>query len=63
MGVAVDGFAPFDHGYRTAVLDFVGRLHTAGKFQLRTVRMPFSERRGDASAARVLYEDLRNAKE
>ena len=23
----------------------------------------FSERRGDASAARVLYEDLRNAKE
>lgn len=47
MGVAVDGFAPFDHGYRTAVLDFVGRLHAAGKFQLRTVRMPFSERRGE----------------
>ncbi|WP_027341495.1 class I tRNA ligase family protein [Hamadaea tsunoensis] len=40
-GVAVDGFAPFDDGYRKTVLDFVGALHAAGRFKLRTVRLPY----------------------
>jgi methionyl-tRNA synthetase len=40
-GVAVDGFAPFDDGYRTTVLDFVTALHAAGKFKQRTVRLPY----------------------
>lgn len=47
MAIAVDGFAPFDDGYRSTVLDFVGDLHAAGKFRRRTVRMPWSERRSE----------------
>lgn len=46
-GMAVDGFAPFDDGYRASVLDFVGRLHDAGAFELRTVRMPYAEATGE----------------
>jgi methionyl-tRNA synthetase len=53
MGVAVDGFAPFDAGYRAAVLDFVLTLHAAGKLRSRTVRLPYSERDGE-----FLYEGL-----
>lgn len=45
-GIEVDGFAPFDEGYREAVLDFATRLHSAGKLRLRTVRLPYSERFG-----------------
>jgi methionyl-tRNA synthetase len=47
MGIAVDGFAPFDEHYRAAVLDFTGRLYDAGKFELRTVRLPWSTRTGE----------------
>ncbi len=47
MGISVDGFAPFDDGYRATVLDFVGALHAAGKFRLRTVRLPYAERTGE----------------
>src|SRR2546423_3290314 len=47
MGIAVDGFAPFDDGYRAGVLDFVGKLHAAGRLRLRTVRLPCSERTGE----------------
>ncbi len=46
-GIAVDGFAPFDQRYRQTALDFVRALHAAGKFRLRTVRMPYSERTGE----------------
>jgi methionyl-tRNA synthetase len=46
MGIAVDGFAPFDEGYRASVLDFTTRLHAAGKLRLRTVLLPYSERLG-----------------
>jgi methionyl-tRNA synthetase len=53
MGISVDGFAPFDDGYRTAVLDFMRDLHAAGKFRTRTVRLPYSERQGE-----FLYEGL-----
>ena len=44
MGIAVDGYAPFDEGYRASVLDFAHRLHEAGQFELRTVRLPWSVR-------------------
>jgi methionyl-tRNA synthetase len=53
MGVAVDGFAPFDEGYRAQVRDFLGALHAAGKLQPRTVRLPYCERTGE-----FLYEGL-----
>jgi methionyl-tRNA synthetase len=44
MGVTVDGFAPFDEHYRAMVLDFADRLYRAGRFELRTVRLPWSVR-------------------
>jgi methionyl-tRNA synthetase len=47
MGISLDGFAPYDDRYRASVLDFVNALHAAGKFQLRTVRLPYSERTGE----------------
>jgi methionyl-tRNA synthetase len=46
MGIALDGFAPTDDGYRAAIYDYVGRLHANGKFRLRTVPLHFSERTG-----------------
>ncbi|HXV93167.1 MAG TPA: class I tRNA ligase family protein [Pseudonocardia sp.] len=53
MGISVDGFAPFDDEYRATVLDFLTRLHDAGRFELRTVRLPWSVR-----ARRFLVEGL-----
>jgi methionyl-tRNA synthetase len=47
IGIAVDGYAPFDDRYRRATLDFVAPLHAAGKFRLRRVRMPYSPRTGE----------------
>ncbi|MET8771312.1 class I tRNA ligase family protein [Streptomyces sp. NPDC004658] len=47
MGVSVDGFAPFDDGYRAMTLDFLTRLHEAGKFRLRTVKLPYVEATGE----------------
>ena len=44
MGISVDGFAPMGESYRAAVLDFLTALHAAGKFRLRLVRLPYSER-------------------
>lgn len=52
-GIALDGFAPFDGGYRAAVLDFVTRLHAAGKLRRRTVRLPYATR-----SAQFLVEGL-----
>ncbi|GGT12447.1 class I tRNA ligase family protein [Streptomyces purpureus] len=46
-GISVDGFAPFDKGYRQTVLDFVTDLHTAGAFKLKTVRLPYVEATGE----------------
>jgi methionyl-tRNA synthetase len=46
IGIEVDGFAPFDDGYRASVLDFVTRLHAAGRLRLRTVMLPYSARHG-----------------
>lgn len=46
MGVDVDGFAPTDDAYRANVYDYVNRLYAKGKFRMRTVRLPYSERTG-----------------
>lgn len=46
IGIVVDGFAPFDDGYRASVLDFVNRLHAAGRLRPRDVLLPYSERLG-----------------
>lgn len=47
MGISLDGFAPYDDRYRASVLEFVGALYRAGKFERRTVRLPWSERTGE----------------
>jgi methionyl-tRNA synthetase len=47
MGISLDGFAPYDDRYRASVLEFVNALHAKGKFRLRTVRLPYSERTGE----------------
>lgn len=47
MGISVDGFAPFDDGYRATVREFVDALHAAGKFRARTVPIPYAERTGE----------------
>jgi methionyl-tRNA synthetase len=46
MGVAVDGFAPTDDDYRANVYDYVNRLYSMGRFRIRTVRLPYSEKTG-----------------
>src|SRR5262245_40869169 len=47
FGISLDGFAPYDDGYRSAVLDFVSGLHSAGRFEIRTVRLPYSKKHGE----------------
>lgn len=47
LGISLDGFAPHDERYEASVLDFVNSLHAKGKFVLRTVRLPYSERTGE----------------
>jgi len=46
MGIALDGFAPTDDGYRSTVYDYVNRLYDLGKFRIRRVPLPYSERTG-----------------
>jgi len=43
MGISVGTLPPIDHRYRSAVVDFISALHTAGRFALRTVRLPYTE--------------------
>ena len=47
IGISTDGFGPFDDTYRQTVLDYFRALHAAGKFRLRTVRLPYVERTGE----------------
>jgi methionyl-tRNA synthetase len=47
IGISVDGFGPFDEGYRETVLAYFKKLHAAGKFKLRTVKLPYLERTGE----------------
>ena len=46
-GVSIDGFAPFDDGYRGRVLEFLGALHDQGRFRLRTLPLPYLESTGE----------------
>lgn len=47
IGISFDGFGPFDQAYQDTVLTYFRELHAAGKFRLRTVRMPYLERTGE----------------
>jgi methionyl-tRNA synthetase len=47
IGISFDGFGPFDQTYQQTVLDYFRALHAAGKFRLKTVRMPYLERTGE----------------
>jgi methionyl-tRNA synthetase len=47
IGISFDGFGPFDETYQATVQDYFRALHAAGKFRLRTVRMPYLERTGE----------------
>lgn len=53
MGLSMVGLPPIDDRYRAAVLEFLTDLHTAGRFRLRTVRLPYATRAG-----RFLYDGL-----
>ena len=44
MGISMVGLPPVDGRYRDTVLEFVTALHAAGRFRLRTVRLPFATR-------------------
>jgi methionyl-tRNA synthetase len=46
MGIDVDGFTDDGDRFVKAVLDFLQRLHAAGKFRLRTMPFPYSPSRG-----------------
>ncbi|MFB9462727.1 class I tRNA ligase family protein [Streptomyces cinereospinus] len=46
LGVSMAGLPPIDERYRQTVLSFVGALHDAGRFRLRTVRLPYAVRAG-----------------
>jgi methionyl-tRNA synthetase len=41
-GVALDGYAPFDDGYKKMVYEFLTPLFEQGKFRLKTVKLPYS---------------------
>ncbi|HEY1574691.1 MAG TPA: class I tRNA ligase family protein [Pseudonocardiaceae bacterium] len=46
MGISMAGLPPIDDTYRRTVLDFVTALHAAGRFRLKTVRLPVATRSG-----------------
>ncbi|GHJ15407.1 class I tRNA ligase family protein [Micromonospora sp. AKA38] len=46
MGIGVDGYTGDDERFTGWVVDFVGRLRAAGRLELRTMPLPYSERTG-----------------
>lgn len=46
MGIELAGLPPIDERYRATVVDFVTALHAAGRFRLRTVRLPYAQNSG-----------------
>lgn len=46
MGIDVDGYTRDDDRFTRWVVDFVGRLHAAGRLERRTVTFPYSPRSG-----------------
>lgn len=53
LGISMAGLPPIDERYRATVLEFVTALHSAGRFRLRTVRLPYAQR-----ADRFLFDGL-----
>jgi methionyl-tRNA synthetase len=53
MGISIPALPPIDEQYRRTVVDFVSRLYAAGRFTLRTVRLPYALHTG-----RYLYDGL-----
>ncbi|WP_371784914.1 class I tRNA ligase family protein [Streptosporangium subroseum] len=53
MGISLAPMPPIDDAYRQAVLDFVTPLYEEGRFELRTVRMPYA-----ANAGTYLFDGL-----
>jgi methionyl-tRNA synthetase len=53
VGISMAGLPPIDDRYRQSVLSFVTRLYDAGRFRLRTVRLPYAER-----SATYLFDGL-----
>ncbi|WP_440901434.1 class I tRNA ligase family protein [Actinosynnema sp.] len=45
-GTLVPGLPPIDERYRRTVLDYLLELHAAGRFQPRTVRLPYAKNAG-----------------
>lgn len=46
-GVKLDGYAPFDEGYKQAVMQFLKPLFEKQKFKLKSVKLPWSELRNE----------------
>ncbi|WP_210487808.1 class I tRNA ligase family protein [Pantoea ananatis] len=46
-GVDLDGYAPFDDGYKKSVYKFLNPLFENGKLLKKTVRLPYSAHRGE----------------
>ncbi|MEU5694662.1 class I tRNA ligase family protein [Actinosynnema sp. NPDC020468] len=46
MGTLMVGLPPIDERYERTVLDYVTELHAAGRFRLRTVRLPYAKNAG-----------------
>jgi methionyl-tRNA synthetase len=53
IGLSMVGLPPIDEVYRQTVLRFVTDLHAAGRFQLRTVKLPYAQQAGT-----YLYDGL-----
>ncbi|MGW4650153.1 class I tRNA ligase family protein [Kitasatospora sp. NPDC004289] len=47
LGIAVDGFSRDEERFTKLVLDFHGRLHAAGKLELKPVRFPYRPSTGE----------------
>lgn len=46
MGIDISPLPEIDDAYRSTVLEFMTSLHEAGRFETRTVRLPYAERAG-----------------
>jgi len=46
VGIGVDGYTGDDDRFTKWVVDFVARLHSAGKLELRTMKFPYSPKSG-----------------
>jgi methionyl-tRNA synthetase len=46
MGIGIDGYTGDDDRFTKWVVDFIARLHSAGKLELRTMKFPYSARTG-----------------